>query len=50
MDDSSASKTTQSRFNSYKHHGKDPNELRRQRQQNNISLRKVISFRSEISF
>ncbi|UJR25714.1 hypothetical protein I4U23_007065 [Adineta vaga] len=38
--DSSSSKSTQSRLSSYKHHGKDLDELRRRRNQSNISLRK----------
>ena len=41
--DSSTSKNTQTRLNSYKHHGKDPDELRRRRNQYNVSLRKVIT-------
>ena len=51
MDSStSTSKNPQSRLKSYKHHGKDSNELRRQRHQNNVSLRKVIPFESLFSF
>ncbi|CAF1168305.1 unnamed protein product [Rotaria sordida] len=38
---SSLSKNTSSRIQSYKHHGKDSDELRRRRNQYNISLRKT---------
>jgi len=38
---SSLSKNTNNRIQSYKHHGKDPDELRRRRNQYNVSLRKV---------
>ncbi|CAF1333900.1 unnamed protein product [Adineta ricciae] len=38
--DASSSKATSTRINSYKHHGKDLSELRRQRTQSNITLRK----------
>ncbi|CAF1102713.1 unnamed protein product [Rotaria sp. Silwood1] len=38
---SSLSKNISSRIQSYKHHGKDPDELRRRRNQYNISLRKT---------
>jgi hypothetical protein len=37
----SISKNTNNRIQSYKHHGKDPDELRRRRNQYNVSLRKV---------
>jgi hypothetical protein len=37
----SLSKNPNSRIQSYKHHGKDPDELRRRRNQYNVSLRKV---------
>lgn len=36
------SKPIPSRIQSYKHHGKDADELRRRRNQYNISLRKVL--------
>lgn len=36
------SKPTSSRIQSYKHHGKDSDELRRRRNQYNVSLRKVL--------
>ncbi|CAF0836096.1 unnamed protein product [Adineta steineri] len=39
--DSSASKNAHTRLNSYKHHGKDPDELRRRRNQYNVTLRKT---------
>jgi hypothetical protein len=39
---SSLSKNTNNRIQSYKHHGKDPDELRRRRNQYNVSLRKVL--------
>ena len=39
--DSSSSKNAHTRLNSYKHHGKDPDELRRRRNQYNVTLRKV---------
>jgi hypothetical protein len=39
---SSLSKNSNSRLQSYKHHGKDCDELRRRRNQYNVSLRKVI--------
>jgi hypothetical protein len=45
--DSSASKNTTTRLNSYKHYGKDSNELRRQRNQYHVSLRKVFKFQSK---
>ncbi|CAF0900064.1 unnamed protein product [Adineta steineri] len=37
---SSLPKNTNTRIQSYKHHGKDPDELRRRRNQYNVSLRK----------
>lgn len=40
--DMDPSKTTNNRFQSYKNHGKDAEELRRRRNQYNVSLRKVI--------
>jgi hypothetical protein len=40
---SSLSKNTNNRIQSYKHHGKDPDELRRRRNQYNVSLRKVLT-------
>jgi len=40
--DSSTSKSNHTRLNSYKHRGKGPDELRRQRNQYNVSLRKVF--------
>ncbi len=43
--DSSTSKNTQSRLNSYKNRGKDSNELRRQRNQYHVSLRKVFKLK-----
>lgn len=39
---SSLSNTTNNRLQSYKHHGKDLDELRRRRNQYNVSLRKVF--------
>ena len=38
---SSLTKTTNNRIQSYKHHGKDADELRRRRNEYNVSLRKV---------
>ena len=43
--DSSTSKNTNSRLNSYKNHGKGPDDLRRQRNQYHVSLRKVITIK-----
>lgn len=40
--DSSTSKKNNTRLNSYKHHGKDLDELRRRRNQYTVSLRKVL--------
>ncbi|CAF1269460.1 unnamed protein product [Rotaria magnacalcarata] len=39
--DPSTSKKTHPRLNSYKYHGKDPDERRRWRNQNNVSIRKI---------
>lgn len=39
--DSATPKETNSRISSYKHRGKDPDERRRWRNQNTVSLRKV---------
>jgi hypothetical protein len=44
---SSLSKNLNSRFQSYKHHGKDSDELRRRRNQFNVSLRKVLMIKSK---
>ena len=38
----SVSKTSNTRIQSYKHHGKDVDELRRRRNEYNVSLRKVL--------
>ena len=43
---SSLSKNLNSRFQSYKHHGKDSDELRRRRKQLDVSLRKVLMIKS----
>ena len=40
--DSSPSKNTNTRLRSYKNHGKDSDEGRRRRNQDNVSLRKVF--------
>lgn len=51
--DMDPSKTTNNRFQSYKNHGKDADELRRRRNQYNVSLRKVlhsIDLQQQINF
>jgi hypothetical protein len=40
----SLSKNKNNRIQSYKHQGKDPDELRRRRNQYNVSLRKVLFY------
>jgi hypothetical protein len=50
MDSSTSKNTTQTRLNSYKNRGKDSNDIRRQRHQYNVSLRKVCKLKFQKKF